>query len=174
MKSHAKISTILSLLFMGLGQIYNRQYMKGLLFICLEIYIVVFWSLPFRNAMWGLTTLGETTQKRIGFKIQPGDHSIFLMIEGIIFLICGLLLIWVYYLNIRDARRVGIARDLGQRPNHFKETLHVIAEKGISLFAAYPFNYIYIVFDHITAIIRYCYSLYQLFGTKPSTTCCSC
>lgn len=130
MKSHAKISTILSLLFMGLGQIYNRQYMKGLLFICLEIYIVVFWSLPFRNAMWGLTTLGETTQKRIGFKIQPGDHSIFLMIEGIIFLICGLLLIWVYYLNIRDARRVGIARDLGQRPNNFKETLHVIAEKG--------------------------------------------
>ncbi len=36
--------------------------------------------------MWGLTTLGDTPQSREGFEIVQGDHSIFLLIEGILFL----------------------------------------------------------------------------------------
>ena len=114
LKSKAWIAALLSLLLMGLGQIYNRQFIKGILFLALEIYIIVFWTLPFRWAMWGLTTLGESTQQRKGFDVIQGDHSIFLMIEGIIFFIAFLLLLWVYYLNIRDAYKVGKLRDRGK------------------------------------------------------------
>lgn len=129
MRVHARRSTLLSILFMGFGQFYNRQIVKGLLFVSMEIYLIAFWTLPFRNAMWGLYTLGESVQTRVGFTIVPGDHSIFLMIEGIIFLICGLLFLWMYYLNIRDARRVGFARDQGIAPNKFKKTLLVFFQK---------------------------------------------
>lgn len=135
---HARRSTLLSILFMGFGQIYNRQIIKGLLFISMEVYLIAFWTLPFRNAMWGLYTLGESVQTRVGFTIVPGDHSIFLMIEGIIFLICGLLFLWMYYLNIRDARRVGFARDRGVAPNRFKKTLHILSEKGFPYFLLMP------------------------------------
>lgn len=127
---HSKISALLSLLFMGLGQIYNRQFIKGILFMILEVYILVFWTVPFQWAMWGLTTLGETPQSRQGFTVIQGDHSVFLMIEGIIFLIAFLLLLWVYYLNIRDAYKVGKLRDSGVKPSTFKQSLKNLWENG--------------------------------------------
>lgn len=130
MRSKAKVGAILSGLLMGLGQIYHRQYGKGILFILLEIYLLLFWSLPFRTAMWGLTTLGEKTQTRKGFQIVQGDHSIYLMIEGLIFLILFLLFMWVYYLNIRDAYKIGKLRDSGRTPNNLKQTFKNIWENG--------------------------------------------
>ncbi|MDQ0861263.1 carbohydrate ABC transporter permease [Bacillus sp. V2I10] len=130
MRGPARIGALLSFLLMGLGQIYHRQYLKGILFILLEVYLLVFWSLPFRYAMWGLTTLGDTPQSRNGFTVIQGDHSIFLMIEGIIFLISFLLFLWVYYLNIRDAYKVGKMRERGIKPNTAKETLTNVWENG--------------------------------------------
>jgi arabinogalactan oligomer / maltooligosaccharide transport system permease protein len=129
-RSRAKVGAILSAFLMGLGQIYHRQYGKGIMFILLEIYLLVFWSLPFRTAMWGLTTLGEKVQTRKGFQIVQGDHSIYLMIEGLIFLIMFLLFLWVYYLNIRDAYKIGKLRDSGREPNTLKQTFKNIWENG--------------------------------------------
>ncbi|WP_280157719.1 carbohydrate ABC transporter permease (plasmid) [Priestia aryabhattai] len=128
--SHEKVGALLSLLLMGLGQLYHKQIGKGLLFIALEIYLLVFWTLPFRWAMWGLTTLGDTPLQRTGFDVVQGDHSIFLMIEGIIFLISFLLFVWMYYLNIRDAYKVGKLRNQGIEPNTFKQTAINVWEKG--------------------------------------------
>ncbi|MCY8522655.1 hypothetical protein MOD11_15110 [Bacillus atrophaeus] len=128
--SHTKVGVMLSLLFMGLGQLYHKQIVKGFLFITLEIYLIVFWTLPFRWAMWGLTTLGDTPLTRKGFDVVQGDHSIFLMIEGIIFLILFLLFVWLYYLNILDAYKVGKLRDQGIDANSFKQTALYVWEKG--------------------------------------------
>lgn len=130
MKSHAKIAAFLSVVWMGLGQLYNKQYVKGFAFAALQLYLVVFWTLPFRWAMWGLTTLGETPMQRKGFEVVQGDHSIFLMIEGIIFLIVFLLFVWFYYLNVRDAYKVGRFREAGRHVNNIKETLKNIWENG--------------------------------------------
>ncbi|WP_130859604.1 carbohydrate ABC transporter permease [Gracilibacillus phocaeensis] len=125
-----RIAAILSLIFMGVGQLYNRQIFKGICFIILEVYLLIFWTVPFQWAMWGLTTLGETPQQRTGFDISQGDHSIFLMIEGIIFLICFLLLLWFYYLNIRDAYKVAKKVEKGIQPNSAKKMFKNIWENG--------------------------------------------
>lgn len=115
--SHARIAALLSTLWMGLGQFYNRQWLKGVFFFLFELVLLVFARAPFLRAMWGLWTLGETPQKRIGGKIVvQGDHSIFLMIEGLIALILLFLVLLVYIQNIRDAYTDGRARDLGERP----------------------------------------------------------
>ncbi|MBP1913187.1 arabinogalactan oligomer/maltooligosaccharide transport system permease protein [Lederbergia galactosidilyticus] len=123
-------AVLLSTLFMGLGQIYNRQFVKGLAFLAIEAYLLIFWTVPFQWAMWGLTTLGDTPQSREGFEIVQGDHSIFLLIEGILFLISFLLLIWFYYLNIRDAYKVAKKKELGIKPNNAKEMFKNIWENG--------------------------------------------
>ena len=128
--SGARLAAILSFLFMGLGQLYNRQYFKGISFILLELYLLFFWTIPFQWAMWGLTTLGETPQKRIGFNVVQGDHSIFLLIEGLLFLISFLLFLWFYYLNIRDAYKVGLKKEEGIKPNNVKEMIINIWENG--------------------------------------------
>jgi arabinogalactan oligomer / maltooligosaccharide transport system permease protein len=138
-KSYAKIAALLSLLLMGLGQVYNRQYIKGISFILLEIYILIFWTVPFQWAMWGLTTLGETPQIRErGRIVEQGDHSIFLMIEGIIFVISLLLFLWFYYLNIRDAFKVGRLREQGDTPNNFKQMMKNIWENGFAYLLLTP------------------------------------
>lgn len=130
----AKRSAVLSFLFMGLGQIYNKQYIKGALLALLELYVIIVWSKPFLIGMWGLYTLGEQTQVRArGRVIEQGDHSIFLMIQGIILLLLLFLFIWTYYINIRDAYKIGELRDLGEEVNTFKESLSNLWENG------YPF-----------------------------------
>jgi arabinogalactan oligomer/maltooligosaccharide transport system permease protein len=135
----AKISTLLSFLFMGLGQIYNRQYIKGTLFALLELYVLIVWSKPFINGMWGLYTLGEQPQVRARGKIvHQGDHSIFLMIEGTIFLLVLLLFLWTYYLNVRDAYKTGRLRDLGEKVNTFKESLLNVWENGFAYLLLSP------------------------------------
>ncbi|MCJ7840278.1 ABC transporter permease subunit [Lederbergia sp. NSJ-179] len=123
-------AALLSTLFMGLGQIYNRQFIKGLGFLVVEAYLLIFWTVPFQWAMWGLTTLGDTPQSRKGFEIAQGDHSIFLLIEGILFLISFLLLLWFYYLNIRDAYKVAKKKEMGIRPNNAKQMFKNIWENG--------------------------------------------
>ncbi|MTH54279.1 ABC transporter permease subunit [Bacillus mangrovi] len=129
-RSPAVIGAVLSLIFMGLGQLYHRQFVKGILLMLLEVYLFVFWTLPFRWAMWGLTTLGETPQKQVGFEVTRGDHSIFLLIEGIIFFILFCLFLWIYYLTVKDAYKVGRLREAGVTPNSFSQTWRHVMEYG--------------------------------------------
>ncbi len=62
------VAMALSLLFAGLGQLYNRRYVKGILFIIIEAaFLMTFYN--FLNiGLWGLVTLGE---------IPMLDHSSF-------------------------------------------------------------------------------------------------
>ncbi|HZG85037.1 sugar ABC transporter permease [Paenibacillus sp.] len=133
LKTKAFRGALLSLLCMGLGQLYHRQFAKGFALLALEAYLLAAWSLPFQWAMWGLTTLGETPQIREGRKIiYPGDHSIFLMIEGIIFIVALLLILWIYYLNVRDAYATGKTRDAGGAPRRIADTLKHVWENGFA------------------------------------------
>ncbi|GBF10636.1 sugar ABC transporter permease [Tepidibacillus sp. HK-1] len=136
---HAKRGAWLSVLFMGLGQIYNKQYTKGIMYALLELYVLIFWSNSFIRGMWGIYTLGETPQQRVrGRIVVQGDHSIFLMIEGIIFLIVLLLFIGVYYFNVRDAYKNGKRRDLGLPVFTFKQSIRNTWENGYAYLLLTP------------------------------------
>lgn len=118
---HRRISTILSVLFMGLGQLYNKSFIKGMLFLLVGLSFV-FNIGNYVHGVWGLITLGTTPQSTVGFDVVQGDHSIFLLLEGLIKVILLLGTIVAYYLNIKDARALGQMRDKGQLKSSFKET----------------------------------------------------
>ncbi|AHV97237.1 sugar ABC transporter permease [Paenibacillus sabinae] len=126
-----KKAALLSALAMGLGQIYNKQYTKGILLLAFYAYgiFTAITSLP--HALWALATLGETEThlKKVGrlYKQVMGDHSIFLMIEGLITVFIMLVLIWMYIASIKDAYRTGKLREEGIQPNTFKQTLSFVA-----------------------------------------------
>ena len=119
---HKKNATILSVLFMGLGQIYNKSFIKGILFLLVGLSFV-FNIDSYLYGIWGIITLGETPQRTEGFTVIQGDHSIFLLLEGLIKVILLIGTLVAYYYNIKDARKLGKMRDKGQERLSFKENI---------------------------------------------------
>lgn len=130
MNSHSKKAGLLSVIFMGLGQLYNRQYIKGGFFALIELGYIIFLAPYTVNSIRGLITLGSTPQKMVKGRIIQGDHSIFLMVFGIISLIVLFMFIVFYIINVRDAMRVGKNRDNGLDSNSVIISLRNLSEKG--------------------------------------------
>ncbi len=153
LKTKAFIASLLSVLFMGLGQLYNRQIVKGLFFSGLWVFILIFYSQPFMWAMWGLRTLGETPQLRErGRVVFEGHHSIFLMIEGIIALLMALIVLCIYIISVRDAYKVGKERDNGILPLGIKQSLQNSWEKGFAYILLTP-TFIFTLFLTVLPLI---------------------
>ncbi|WP_413379545.1 carbohydrate ABC transporter permease [Alkalihalobacillus sp. 1P02AB] len=94
-KHRVGLATILSII-PGLGQFYNRRFIKGSAFLILfAAFIVVFYD--FLNiGFWGLFTLGT---------IPRTDDSRVLLAQGIISLIIMAIALLFYWLNLVDARK---------------------------------------------------------------------
>lgn len=124
---HRDRATLLSILCMGLGQLYNRQYIKGLLFVLFEAFSVIYLIRNLGFALWGIVTLGETP--RTGANMNGNwDHSIFIMIQSLITLLFVAVFIIIYIMNVRDARAIGLERDKGKTPNNFKQTIRYVLD----------------------------------------------
>lgn len=128
MSRHRMRATILSVLSMGLGQIYNRQIIKGLLFFIFEIFSFTYLLRNLPTAIWGIVTLGEVPRRLVKGKWLDGDHSIFLMIQSLIVLLFLVVVIVAYIMNIRDANKIGKQRDEGKQAHNFKETIRYILD----------------------------------------------
>lgn len=133
------ISLILSVIFMGLGQLFNRQFAKGILMILFEAYILIFWSSPIAKGIWGLITLGEKVQIRSrGRIVEHGDHSIFLLVEGIIYLLALILLVCFYIFSIGDAYKVRKGIEAGIPTNDVRQSIKFAWERGYVYFLLAP------------------------------------
>lgn len=138
-KSHSKIAALLSVLFMGLGQIYNKQYWKGISWAVFELIVLIFAVRPIISGVHGLITLGEQPQVRQrGRIIEQGDHSILLMAEGLMMVILLLIILAVYYLSVRDAYLVGKLRELGQPVSDFKTSIRNAWDTGYAYILIAP------------------------------------
>lgn len=102
-KNKIKKSMLMSALFMGLGQMYNKFFLKGIFFFLIEILFFLNINI-FIERLNGLYTLGEVAQKMQGFKVIQGDHSIYMMVEGAITLVLLIIFILIYLANIFDAK----------------------------------------------------------------------
>lgn len=115
------IAAGLSVLFMGLGQIFNRQFVKGIVF-AIFYFSALFQGMEFwKRAIWGITTLGDT----------PGrDHSLVILIESIVGLFFLLVVAGIYIYNIFDAYKVGQLRDESKKVPGITATLKTIVERS--------------------------------------------
>lgn len=132
MRQHRTIAAVLSAICMGFGQLYNRQWIKGAILSAIGILCLYFFINNLGDALWGIITLGENGnrfEKVDGLtKLVEGDHSINLLIEGLIILIFLALYLIAYYANIKNAYNTGKQRDMGVQPNTFRQTLNYIFE----------------------------------------------
>ena len=118
--NHSKTAAVLSLLPGG-GQFYNKQWLKGLLYLIATVSFAFAFGDLLNIGLWGIVTLGEQI---------PRDNSVFLLAEGIlaiIILFCGVTLYW---LNIRDAYKNGQRRDLQLPVTSLRESYLNLVEQG--------------------------------------------
>jgi len=142
----SKKSTIFSVLFMGLGQIFNKEIFKGIMFAIIEIVTILNFTY-FIRSITGLITLGVKGQYFVDGVVK-GDHSIFLMIEGLIAIAILTLVILVYIFNILDAKRVGEEIEKGVKSLGTKEFIKYVWDKyfpHIMITPAFMFTIFFIV-----------------------------
>ncbi|WP_163880631.1 MULTISPECIES: sugar ABC transporter permease [Paenibacillus] len=121
-------AALLSIISMGLGQIYNRQWIKGILFLLIEAFGIYYFINNLGRAIWGITSLGDTPRLLVKGKWIDGDHSIFIMIQSLITLLFLLIFIVVYVMNVRDAYHTAIKRENGQVPNSFAKSIKFVMD----------------------------------------------
>ncbi|WP_145026998.1 sugar ABC transporter permease [Paenibacillus sp. Y412MC10] len=121
-------AALLSIISMGLGQIYNRQWIKGILFLLIEAFGIYYFINNLGRAIWGITSLGDTPRLLVKGKWIDGDHSIFIMIQSLITLLFLLIFIVVYVMNVRDAYHTAIKRENGQVPNSFAKSVKFVMD----------------------------------------------
>ena len=107
-----------SALFWGSGQLYNKQHVKGLILLAIQVALIIFEiasgnydlsAFEFREAgffisgIWGMITLGTQGRELTMDGLQDGDHSGFLLIQGIISVLILFIFIAIWIANIRDA-----------------------------------------------------------------------
>ncbi|KGG80382.1 carbohydrate ABC transporter permease [Caloranaerobacter azorensis] len=136
MKKSTK-AALLSTVFMGLGQFYNREIIKGIIFSAFELIILIFTIPYFKHSIWGLITLGEKPLHFVN-GIAQGDHSIILLIQGIISLLLIGLLIVIYIINIKDAKNTAELIERGEERRTFKEFLKYVWDKYFPMFMLTP------------------------------------
>ncbi|MFC4320540.1 sugar ABC transporter permease [Litchfieldia salsa] len=145
----------------GLGQLYNKQYLKGIVFLILTgAFIVVFKDL-LNMGLWGIVTLGEQV---------PRDHSIFLLVEGILAVIVLLFGLGFYVFNLIDAFRSGRRRDEGFRLNSVREQYKNLVDNGFPYLMMSPgfILLVFVVIFPILFVILLSFTNYDLYHTPPA------
>ncbi|MBD1380593.1 sugar ABC transporter permease [Metabacillus arenae] len=157
---HRKTALALSVI-PGLGQLYNKQYLKGGFFLVFTVsFLYVFWDL-LDIGLWGLATLGTQT---------PRDHSIFLLIYGILSLIVLVFGIGFYLLNLRDAYKTGVQRDLGLELSSLKDQYKNLMDNGFPYLMISPgfMLLVFVVIFPIIFVILLAFTNYDLYHSPPA------
>lgn len=144
-KQNPTLAMLLSLI-PGLGQIYNKQLIKGFTFLgitALFVYELV--SFGF-GALTGFITLGDTP----GVK---GDNSLFLMITGTIQIIITIVFLIFLIFNMMDAKRIANYWNEGFKVNQtFEEHKDNILDNGFPYLLIIP-AYIFMTFAIIFPVL---------------------
>ncbi|MDQ0352174.1 arabinogalactan oligomer/maltooligosaccharide transport system permease protein [Alkalibacillus filiformis] len=157
---HRKVAAYLSI-FPGGGQYYNKQFLKGLFFTVTAIsFFVVFYDL-FNIGFWGLITLGEVPME---------DHSIFLLVQGIIAVIVLAFGLLLYGLNIYDAFKAGKRRDQQLGKPSIREQYRNLIDSGFPYLMITPgfFLLIFVVIFPIIFVVLLSFTSYDVNNRPPA------
>lgn len=126
----------LSALVMGFANLANKQIIKGLLFLFSEILFLITFVLQVIPAMGGLITLGTQAQGQQvveidGIKITQavdGDNSMLMLIFGLASLIFCLVFAYIYWCNLKSARKLYVLKAENKKIPSFMEDFHTLTD----------------------------------------------
>jgi arabinogalactan oligomer/maltooligosaccharide transport system permease protein len=163
------VTALCSALIWGSGQCINKQKLKGLLFFAFQVIFVgidmcsgTFSILSgaaaahprnagfFIKGFWGLITLGEIPRE--SSKTLVYDHSIMLMLAGIIALMTALIFLFIWIWNIKDAYRTRKTLEEGRAPVSSREYFRSLWSNSFEYIVITP-GMLLIIFISIVPIV---------------------
>lgn len=151
---------VLSILLAGLGQLYNRRYVKGIVFILVEFSFLATLGRFINEGIWGIRTLGTI----------PGEHhSIFLIIFGLIsFILLGFALA-LYVFNIIDAKKDAERLARGEANRGIWEAFRHAWDKGFPYVFVTPglVMLLFIVVLPLMFTVALAFTDYNLYNSPP-------
>ncbi|WP_054709731.1 sugar ABC transporter permease [Bacillus sp. JCM 19041] len=154
-----KLAGMLSII-PGLGQLYNRQWLKGGIFLFVTLaFITVFYDL-FNMGYWGIVTLGTWSGV---------DDSRVLIGQGLVALFLTAFALVLLVLNIKDAKKVAIKRQNGEAIQTMRERTRHSWDKGFPYLLVLPglaLLIIAVVFPLLYMVVL-AFTDYNLFNAPP-------
>lgn len=147
----------------GLGQFYNGQPFKGVIFLGLTIIFIIQMIVNGVQALTGLVTLGS---------VPIEDHSLFLMIEGTMQLIITVLFLVFYSINLMDAKRVATMKSNGEKINRTaKEIIANMLDHGFPYLLTFPayFAMIFTIIFPVLVTIFMAFTNYDFYHIPPAS-----
>ena len=153
-------ATYASMFFMGAGQMVNGQYIKGFIYILLEVGFITYFALRGIKDLFGFFTLGTVkADPWLGIK---GDDSVIMLLMGIFAWIALIALIIVYVANIKDAHRGAEDLLFKGKVSSFKDDLSSLMNRNfykaalvIPIVGVMIFNVLPIIFMILIAFTNY-------------------
>lgn len=155
-----RTAMILSILFAGLGQLYNRRFLKGSIFAIIEVAFLVT-LLQFLNfGIWGLRTLGT---------IPGTDHSIRLLVLGVLSLIIIVIAGTLYMFNVLDAKKQAEKIRNGWRPVTLRQSLREFYDTAFPYLMTFPglLLMIFVVIFPLLFSVLLAFTNYNLYNSPP-------
>lgn len=128
-KKNSNVAMLLSII-PGLGQLYNNQVLKGIIFLVITCLFIIEMVIFGGSALLGFITLGQVPMQ---------DNSLFMLIEGTLQIIISVIFIIFLILNCKDAKKVAVLINQGDTVSRTaKELINNIYENGLPYLLTIP------------------------------------
>lgn len=162
------ILTKSSFLLMGISNFFNKQIMKGIIYLSIEFSFIAFMIGSGGSSIKGLVKLGTKTQgwnfdEELGINVlNAGDNSMLILIYGVISLIFVIAFFAIYILNIKSADKIQYLKSEGKVIPSFKKELSDLVDKRfhttlliLPIIGIIAFTIIPIIFMMLIAFTNY-------------------
>lgn len=159
--SHKPVLAVLLSIIPGLGQLYNRRYVKGLLFLILSTAVISSLFEYMNIGYWGIYTLGT---------IPMVDDSRTLLVQGLLTLLLTVFLLIFYIYNFVDAHKDGKKLKQGFRMPSVMEGFRQTWDRGFPYFMVLPGFFIlaFVVIFPLLFMIALAFTNYNMYNSPPA------
>ena len=131
------METKLSMLVMGLGNMVHGQFIKGFLFLAIEVAYVVFMIVNGAGFLAMLPSLGSVPQEEIWDEAQQiyvytkGDQSILILLYGVATILLTLLMVYAWRGALKSAYKAECLAKAGKHVNSFGEDVKSLLDENL-------------------------------------------
>ena len=131
------METKLSMLVMGLGNMVHGQFIKGFLFLAIEVAYVVFMIVNGAGFLAMLPSLGSVPQEEIWDEAQQiyvytkGDQSILILLYGVATILLTLLMVYAWRGSLKSAYKAECLAKAGKHVNSFGEDVKSLLDENL-------------------------------------------
>ncbi len=166
--ANGNTQTKLSLAVWGLGNIANKQAVRGAIFLVLEIAYIAYMALFGVGALGKLFTLGTTLQEEVYneelgiYEYIAGDNSMLCLLYGVITIALTLVAVFLAFMSCKSAYCTQLRKEKGMHIPSIKDDLHSVKEENLHVaMLAFPlvgiitFTVIPLIFMILIAFTNY-------------------